>query len=42
MIEGEMLKLTVEEFSRIQDYMLSCEKDSEANNRLYKYHENRV
>jgi hypothetical protein len=30
MIEGEMLKLSVEEFSRLQDYMLSCEKDSDA------------
>lgn len=29
MTEGEMLKLSVEEFSRIQDYMTSCEKDSE-------------
>lgn len=29
MAEGEMLKLSVEEFSRIQDYMVSCEKDSE-------------
>lgn len=30
MTEGEMLKLSVEEFSRLQDYMISCEKDSEA------------
>lgn len=30
MAEGEMLKLSVEEFSRLQDYMLSCEKDSDA------------
>lgn len=30
MTEGEMLKLSVEEFSRIQDYMISCEKDSDA------------
>lgn len=29
MIEGEMLKLSVEEFSRLQDYMSSCEKNSE-------------
>lgn len=29
MTEGGMLKLSVEEFSRLQDYMLSCEKDSE-------------
>ncbi len=25
-----MLKLSVEEFSRLQDYMLSCEKGSDA------------
>lgn len=30
MTEGEMLKLSVEEFSRLQDYMISCEKDSDA------------
>ena len=24
-----MLKISVEEFSRIQEYMLSCDKDSE-------------
>lgn len=30
MTEGEMLKLSVEEFSRLQDYMSSCEKNSEA------------
>lgn len=30
MAEGEMLKLSVEEFSRIQDYMVSSEKDSDA------------
>lgn len=29
MTEGEMLKISVEEFSRLQDYMLSCEKDSD-------------
>ena len=29
MSENEMLKISVEEFSRIQDYMLSCDKDSE-------------
>ncbi|MCI8775525.1 MAG: hypothetical protein HFI50_16725 [Lachnospiraceae bacterium] len=29
MSEKEMLKIAVEEFSRLQDYMLSCEKDSE-------------
>ena len=30
MIEGEMLKLSVEEFSRLQGYMLLVDKDSEA------------
>lgn len=30
MTEGEMLKLSVEEFSRLQQYMLLIEKDSEA------------
>ncbi len=28
MTEGEMLKLSIEEFSRLQDYMIECEKDS--------------
>ena len=28
MTEGEMLKLSIEEFSRLQDYMIDCEKDS--------------
>lgn len=30
MIEGEMLKLSVEEFSRLQDYMIDTDKDSTA------------
>lgn len=30
MTEGEMLKLCVEEFSRLQQYMLLIEKDSAA------------
>jgi hypothetical protein len=30
MTEGEMLKISVEEFSRLQDYMISCEKNSDA------------
>lgn len=30
MTEKEMIKVSVEEFDRIQDYMISCEKDSEA------------
>ncbi|MBD5554372.1 MAG: hypothetical protein HDQ95_03240 [Roseburia sp.] len=29
MTEGEMLKISVEEFSRLQGYMLLAEKDSE-------------
>ncbi len=28
MPEKEMLKISIEEFSRLQDYMLACEKDS--------------
>lgn len=28
MIEGEMLKLSVEEFSRLQDYMIETDKIS--------------
>lgn len=30
MIDGEMLKLSVEEFSRVQRYMSLSDKDSEA------------
>ena len=30
MTEGEMLKLSVEEYSRLQGYMLLVEKDSDA------------
>ena len=30
MTEGEMLNISVEEFSRLQDYMISCEKNSDA------------
>ena len=30
MIEGEMLKLSVEEYSRLQGYMLLVDKDSDA------------
>lgn len=29
MAEIEMLQKNVEEFERLQDYMISCEKDSE-------------
>lgn len=28
MSDQEMLKVSVEEFSRLQDYMVECEKDS--------------
>ncbi len=30
MTEKEMIKISIEEFSRLQDYMLVTEKDSEA------------
>lgn len=30
MTEGEMLKLSVEEFSRLQDYMIETDKNSTA------------
>ena len=33
MSDKEMLKVSVEEFSRLQDYMQECEKESTA----YKY-----
>ena len=36
MSEKEMLKISVEEFDRIQDYMMSCEKDSEVYKKLKK------
>lgn len=29
MTEVEMLRISVEEFSRLQDYMLACEKSSD-------------
>ena len=29
MTEKEMIKISVEEFDRIQDYMITCDKDSE-------------
>ena len=32
MTEKEMLKISIEEFSRLQDYMISCEKNCD----LYK------
>lgn len=28
MTEKEMIKVSIEEFSRLQDYMLECDKDS--------------
>ncbi|MCM1263844.1 MAG: hypothetical protein NC313_14125 [Butyrivibrio sp.] len=34
MTEGEMLKLSVEEFSRLQDYMITCDKESETYKRM--------
>ena len=30
MSEKEMIKISVEEFARLQSYMLACEKESEA------------
>lgn len=30
MSEKEMIKISIEEFSRLQDYMLECEKQSSA------------
>ncbi len=30
MTEKEMIKMSIEEFSRLQDYMSTCEKDSES------------
>lgn len=35
MIEGEMLKLSVEEFSRLQDYMIETDKISGAYKKIY-------
>lgn len=32
--EKEMIKISVEEFDRLQDYMAVCEKDSEAYKRM--------
>lgn len=36
MTDKEMLKVSVEEFDRIQDYMMSCEKDSEVYKKMKK------
>ena len=36
MTEKEMLKISIEEFDRIQDYMMSCEKDSEVYKKMKK------
>ena len=30
MTEEEMIKVSIEEFSRLQNYMLACEKDSDS------------
>ena len=30
MSDKEMMKITIEEFSRLQDYMIACDKDSDA------------
>lgn len=43
MTEKEMLKLSVEEFSRVQRYMLLSEKDSDAYNAMKeRYYELKV
>lgn len=34
--EKEMIKISIEEFSRLQDYMLVAEKDSESYKRMKK------
>lgn len=34
MSEKEMLKLSIEEFSRLQDYMIESDKDSNAYKRM--------
>lgn len=34
MTESEMLKLSVEEFSRLQDYMIESDKESNAYKRM--------
>ena len=36
MTEKEMLKISIEEFDRIQDYMLCCEKDAEVYKKMKK------
>ena len=34
MTEKEMMKKNIEEFERLQDYMIVCEKESEAYKRM--------
>lgn len=34
MTEKEMIKVSIEEFSRLQDYMIECEKESSAYKRM--------
>ena len=36
MSDQEMLKVSVEEFSRLQDYMQSCDKETEAYTKMKK------
>lgn len=38
MTENERLKVSVEEFDRLQDYMRSCDKDSEAYKKMKRRH----
>ena len=34
MTEKEMIKISIEEFSRLQDYMLECDKETNAYKRM--------
>lgn len=34
MTEKEMIKISIEEFSRLQDYMLECEKETNVYKRM--------
>ena len=36
MTDKEMMQKNVEEFERLQDYMISCEKDSESYKKMKK------
>lgn len=36
MTKEELIKISVEEFERLQDYMISCEENSEAYQKMKK------